>query len=67
MSDVVTGRRDAFLGVITVEVVMEAITSARRGAAAGAADAPVGTNTGSVEGLGQESVVAPGADGGSAS
>ena len=64
---VVTGRRDAFLGVITVEVVMEAITSARRGAAAGAADAPVGTNTGSVEGLGQESVVAPGADGGSAS
>jgi len=64
---VVTGRRDAFVGVITVEVVMEAITSARRGAAAEASDAPVGTNTGSLEGLGQESGAAPGADGGSAS
>jgi len=45
----VTGRRDAFVGVITVEVVMEAITKARR-AAAVAGDAPVGTNTGSLEG-----------------
>ncbi|GAB2970643.1 ATP-binding cassette domain-containing protein [Frigoribacterium salinisoli] len=44
----VTGRRDAFVGVITVEVVMEAITKARA-AAAVAGDAPVGTNTGSLE------------------
>jgi len=49
----VTGRRDAFVGVITVEVVMEAITKARRAAATGG-DAPVGTNTGSLEGLAQE-------------
>jgi osmoprotectant transport system ATP-binding protein len=42
----VTGRRDAFIGVITVEVVMDAITRARRAAAVASADTPVGTNTG---------------------
>ncbi|MBD8727904.1 ATP-binding cassette domain-containing protein [Frigoribacterium sp. NBH87] len=42
----VTGRRDAFVGVITVEVVMDAITRARKAAAIAATDAPVGTNTG---------------------
>ncbi|WP_423924062.1 ATP-binding cassette domain-containing protein [Frigoribacterium sp. 2-23] len=44
----VTGRRDAFIGVITVEVVMDAITRART-AAKTAGDAPVGTNTGPVQ------------------
>ena len=45
----VTGRRDVFVGVITVEVVMEAITSARAAAAAASADdSPVGTNTDSI-------------------
>ncbi|WP_123518383.1 ATP-binding cassette domain-containing protein [Frigoribacterium sp. PhB24] len=45
----VTGRRDAFIGVITVEVVMEAITRARASAAEAQHDAPVGTNTGSFD------------------
>jgi len=45
----VTGRRDAFVGVLTVEVVMEAITRARREAAETTGAAPVGTNTGSLE------------------
>jgi osmoprotectant transport system ATP-binding protein len=45
----VTGRRDAFIGVITVEVVMEAITRARASAAETQHDAPVGTNTGSFD------------------
>ncbi|NRD26061.1 ATP-binding cassette domain-containing protein [Frigoribacterium sp. VKM Ac-2836] len=45
----VTGRRDAFIGVITVEVVMEAITRARASAAEVQHDAPVGTNTGSID------------------
>jgi osmoprotectant transport system ATP-binding protein len=43
----VTGRRDRFAGVIDVETVMVAIREARE-AAAGDADAPVGTNSGSV-------------------
>jgi osmoprotectant transport system ATP-binding protein len=42
----VTGRRDVFMGVITVEVVMEAITHARAAAAKAASYTPVGTNTG---------------------
>ena len=42
----VVGRRDAFVGVIDVETVMEAITSAREAAATDAErDVPVGTNT----------------------
>lgn len=41
----VTGRRDSFLGVITVEVVMEAITQSRAAAAIAAEYTPVGTNT----------------------
>nr|WP_231368862.1 ABC transporter ATP-binding protein [Frigoribacterium sp. CG_9.8] len=43
----VTGKRDRFLGVIDVETVMEAITSARASAAA-SADTPTGTNSGEV-------------------
>ena len=43
----VTGRRDVFVGVITVEVIMEAITQTRT-AAHEATDAPVGTNTDSI-------------------
>ncbi|WIB26413.1 ATP-binding cassette domain-containing protein [Curtobacterium sp. MCSS17_015] len=41
----VTGRRDAFQGVITVETVMEAITRTRAAAAEDQAYTPVGTNT----------------------
>ena len=42
----VTGRRDAFLGVINIETIMDAITAVRADAAAAtSADAPVGTNT----------------------
>lgn len=41
----VTGRRDAFQGVITVETVMDAITRTRAAAAEEQAYTPVGTNT----------------------
>jgi osmoprotectant transport system ATP-binding protein len=41
----VTGRRDAFRGVITVETVMDAITRTRAAAAEDQAYTPVGTNT----------------------
>lgn len=44
----VTGARDSFVGVITVEVVMEAITRSRQKAAA-TQDRPVGTNTGTLD------------------
>ncbi|BDZ49524.1 hypothetical protein GCM10025867_17650 [Frondihabitans sucicola] len=44
----VTGARDSFVGVITVEVVMEAITRSRRQALE-AQDRPVGTNTATLE------------------
>ena len=47
----VTGRRDSFIGVITVEVVMEAITRARKAAAVAADYTPVGTNTGPLDAL----------------
>ncbi|MET4782646.1 ATP-binding cassette domain-containing protein [Glaciihabitans sp. UYNi722] len=43
----VTGKRDRFLGVIDVETVMDAITSARA-AAARSANAPTGTNSGEI-------------------
>ncbi|MFC7431371.1 MULTISPECIES: ABC transporter ATP-binding protein [unclassified Agrococcus] len=42
----VTGRGGAFIGVITVETVMEAITAAREAASERPAGAPVGINTG---------------------
>ncbi|SDQ57489.1 osmoprotectant transport system ATP-binding protein [Arthrobacter crystallopoietes] len=46
---VVTGPRDKFLGIIDVETVMRAITAIRQQVANSVpADAPVGTNTGSV-------------------
>ena len=45
----VTGRRDAFRGVITVETVMEAITRSRATAAGDQAYTPVGTNTNPIE------------------
>ncbi|WP_207346019.1 ATP-binding cassette domain-containing protein [Arthrobacter sp. E3] len=44
----VTGRRKAFVGVITVEVVMEAITRSRKASSLANGDSPVGTNTGSI-------------------
>jgi osmoprotectant transport system ATP-binding protein len=44
----VTGRGGRFVGVITVEVVMEAITRSRR-AAKESEDKPVGTNTGTLD------------------
>ena len=46
----VTGQRDRFIGVITVEVVMEAITRSRR-LAADEAYKPVGTNTGTLDAI----------------
>jgi osmoprotectant transport system ATP-binding protein len=45
----VTGRRDAFRGVITVETVMEAITRSRAAAASDQEYTPVGTNTNQIE------------------
>ena len=42
----VTGRREAFEGVIDVQTVMAAITKAHEAAARDSLDAPVGTNTG---------------------
>lgn len=45
---IVTGRRGAFLGVIDVETVMEAITQARADATKEHDDTPVGTNTDSL-------------------
>lgn len=45
----VTGPRDVFLGIITVETVMQAITDAREAALDGTSDAPVGINSGLVE------------------
>ncbi|MEH0109691.1 ABC transporter ATP-binding protein [Tersicoccus sp. MR15.9] len=42
----VTGRRDAFVGVIDVDSVMEAIAAARASTRSGDYTAPVGTNTG---------------------
>ncbi|WP_308123056.1 ATP-binding cassette domain-containing protein [Microbacterium marinilacus] len=42
----VTGRGGAFVGVIDVETVMDAITAARTAMGERATDAPVGTNTG---------------------
>ncbi len=47
----VTGRGEAFRGVITVETVMDAITRSRAAAASDQAYAPVGTNTNSIETL----------------
>ncbi len=44
----VTGRGGAFIGVITVETVMEAITAAREAASERPAGAPVGINTGTL-------------------
>lgn len=45
----VTGRDRAFVGVITVEVVMEAITRLRAAATAADIESPVGTNTNAME------------------
>lgn len=50
----VTGRAGAFLGVIDVETVMDAITSARASAAGGIDGAPVGTNTGTIGTVGAD-------------
>ncbi|QGV66828.1 ABC transporter ATP-binding protein [Clavibacter nebraskensis] len=50
----VTGRGGAFLGVIDVETVMDAITSARAQVASGVEDAPVGTNTGMIGTVGAD-------------
>jgi len=44
---IVTGRRDAFLGLVTVDTVMESIRAAQE-AAKGDADSPVGLNSGAI-------------------
>nr|WP_208386019.1 ABC transporter ATP-binding protein [Curtobacterium sp. WW7] len=54
----VTGRRDAFQGVITVETVMDAITRTRAAAAGEQAYTPVGTNTNPLETLPSSPVAA---------
>ncbi|GAA1365877.1 betaine/proline/choline family ABC transporter ATP-binding protein [Arthrobacter rhombi] len=43
----VTGRRDAFLGLVTVDTVMESIRAAQQ-AAKGDSDSPVGLNSGAI-------------------
>ncbi|RIJ53645.1 ATP-binding cassette domain-containing protein, partial [Clavibacter phaseoli] len=50
----VTGRGGAFLGVIDVETVMDAITRVRAQAAGGVDGAPVGTNTGTIGTVGAD-------------
>ncbi|OUE18557.1 Carnitine transport ATP-binding protein OpuCA [Clavibacter michiganensis] len=50
----VTGRGGAFLGVIDVETVMDAITSVRAQVASGVEGAPVGTNTGTIGTVGAD-------------
>ena len=45
----VTGPRDRFLGLVTVQTVMEAITSAQEAALQGSSTAPVGINSGVIE------------------
>nr|WP_231709233.1 ATP-binding cassette domain-containing protein [Arthrobacter sp. zg-Y895] len=44
----VTGPRDRFLGLITVQTVMEAITAANDAAQQGSSGAPVGLNSGAI-------------------
>ncbi|MDJ0313621.1 ABC transporter ATP-binding protein [Arthrobacter sp. H35-D1] len=44
----VTGRRNAFVGVINLEVVMDAITASRKASAVASDETPVGTNTDSL-------------------
>ncbi len=45
----VTGPRDRFLGLVTVQTVMEAITSAQEAALQGSSTAPVGINSGVIQ------------------
>ncbi|HEY0246840.1 MAG TPA: ABC transporter ATP-binding protein [Gryllotalpicola sp.] len=45
---IVTGRRGEFAGIITVEVIMDAITRARDAAAEEAQGAPIGLNTAAI-------------------
>ena len=45
----VTGRGGALEGVVDVETVMDAIRAARESAAERSSDAPVGTNTGTLD------------------
>ena len=45
----VTGPRDVFLGMVTVETVMQAITAAHEAALEGSSSAPVGINSGLIE------------------
>jgi len=52
---IVTGRRGEFAGVITVEVIMDAITRAREAAATVDENAPIGLNTETIEVLAGES------------
>ena len=45
----VTGPRDRFLGLVTVQTVMEAITAANEAAQLGSSSAPVGINSGIIQ------------------
>nr|WP_245348358.1 betaine/proline/choline family ABC transporter ATP-binding protein [Paeniglutamicibacter psychrophenolicus] len=65
---VVTGRRDAFLGVINVQTIMEAISAANAAAAEAEGDAPVGLNSGAIPAIAIEGALAAnGHDGGNTS
>lgn len=55
---VVTGRRDAFLGVINVQTIMDAISHANASAAAAEGHAPVGLNSGAIPAIALENAVA---------
>ena len=61
----VTGRRDAFLGLVTVDTVMDAIRSAQE-AAQGDADSPVGLNSGAIPTTAAESALAAAGNAGDA-
>ncbi|MFJ6415745.1 ABC transporter ATP-binding protein [Paeniglutamicibacter sp. NPDC091659] len=64
---VVTGRRDAYLGVINVQTIMEAISAAHASAADAEGDAPVGLNSGAIPAVALEGAIAgDGQAGGSA-
>lgn len=60
---IVTGRRDAFLGLVTVDTVMDSIRAAQE-AAKGDADSPVGLNSGAIPTTAAAAALASGAPAG---
>ncbi|MBM6622025.1 ATP-binding cassette domain-containing protein [Micrococcaceae bacterium RIT802] len=60
---IVTGRRDAFLGLVTVDTVMDSIRAAQE-AAKGDSDSPVGLNSGAIPTTAAAAALASGAPAG---